>query len=602
MVDDFYKNFENKYRGSRELIKDRLSVYLPYAQSIHQHYPTAQSLDLGCGRGEWLSLMSEMGYEARGIDLDESMLAVNRNLGLNVKFQDALDALLETPDNSLLMVTGFHIAEHLDFRKLQDIVKHALRVLVPGGLLILETPNTENILIGTSNFFLDPTHIKPLPYQLLSFIPENAGFYRTQVLRIQEDASLKNGKEVTLYNVLTGVSPDYAIVSQKNAPIETTSSLDALFATPSGLSLENLTNRYDESHHKNIHLLNMQLNEALGHLENEAIRVQAATTELTNVKIELNTIHQANHHHWSQLQESKAQEESLRDQLVQFQEQSNAQLQRALEVAQSSQAQMQWAIDKVTQSESALEETLNQFAKFQEQSKAQLQQAMEVAQYSQPQMKWAIEKADKFEAASEKQLGEIQDLKTLLDTTLVELQNTHQANHHHWLQLEQTRKELHDVHQANHHHWQLAEQRQNHLEMMQRSWSWRLTFPVRLAAALALRPLQTSKGLANQTLAWVLNTFQKPLTQAMGWVLARPQLTNRINRWLLRWPHLHGHLLVMARRNGVLYPAPKRHALYNQVLDDSGAASQTLAQLSPRARQIYADLKAAIDQQHKGGH
>jgi hypothetical protein len=326
------------------------------------------------------------------------------------------------------------------------------------------------------------------------------------------------------------------------------------------------------------------------------------TAELQTVKLDLHNVHQANHHHWSQLQESKAQEENSRNQFAQFQEQSNAQLQQAMEVAQSSQAQMQRAIEKAEQSESVLENSRNQFAQFQEQSNAQLQQALEVAQSSQAQMQWAIEKADKFEAVSEKQLSEIQDLKTLLDTNLVELQNTHQANHHHWLQLEQTRKELHDVHQANHHHWQLAEQRQNHLEMMQRSWSWRLTFPLRLAAALALRPLQTSKALGNQTLAWALNTFQKPLTQAMGWVLARPQLTNRINRWLLRWPHLHGHLLAMARRNGVLYPAPNRHTLYNQVLDDSGTASQTLAQLSPRARQIYADLKAAIDQQNKGGH
>jgi hypothetical protein len=84
--------------------------------------------------------------------------------------------------------------------------------------------------------------------------------------------------------------------------------------------------------------------------------------------------------------------------------------------------------------------------------------------------------------------------------------------------------------------------------------------------------------------------------------LARPQLTSRINRWLLRWPHLHGHLLAMASRNGDIHPALDRSAPDDQALNDSGASSQTLAQLNPRAHQIYVDLKAAIAQQNKGGH
>jgi hypothetical protein len=216
-------------------------------------------------------------------------------------------------------------------------------------------------------------------------------------------------------------------------------------------------------------------------------------------------------------------------------------------------------------------------------------------------MQWAIEKADKFEAVSEKQLGEIQDLNTLLDTTLLELQNTHQANHHHWLQLEQTRKELQDVHQANHQHWQLAAQRQNHLEMMQRSWSWRLTFPLRLAADLALRPLQTTKALTNQSLAWALNTFQKPLTKVIAWVLAKPQLTSRINLWLLRWPHLHGHLLAIAHQQGVIQQSSLgTGATKSQTLELN--LSLTLGHLSPRAKQIYTDLKAAIAKKNKGLH
>jgi len=604
----FYKKFEDKYRGSRELIKDRLSVYIPYARAIHQHYPIAKILDLGCGRGEWLTLMKEIGYEASGVDIDEEMLEDCRSLGLNVKFQDALDALQESADSSLLMVTGFHIAEHLPFSKLQDIVTNAFRVLVPGGLLILETPNPENILVSTSRFYLDPTHSKPLPCELLSFIPENAGFYRTQVLRLQEDALLRDGKEATLYNVLTGVSPDYAVVAQKNAPTEITSCLDTLFTAASGLNLETLTNRYETSHQEKIREVNNQLNQALDLLEKESISLQAANTELTNTKIELNTIHQANHHHWTQLQESKTIEDILRNQLTLAQEQSKAELQQAMDTVQASQAQMQWAIEKAEQSEAALENTRHQLALAQEQSKAELQQAMDTVQSSQAQMQWAIEKAEQSEDLAQRQLSETHKLDALLESTRIELQNIHHANHNHWLQLEQSRKELNEVLQANHHHWQLSVQQQQQLNDMLNSWSWRITWPVRMITLFVIHPLNTSRYIANQTVAVLLNAFQKPIAKAIAWVLTKPELAKRINQHLLAWPHLHDHLLVISGQRGLTTPLHEQVTNYPialnemQTAKDSEQSNIDLSQLSPRARQIYTDLKATIDQQRKGDH
>ena len=57
MSGHFYRRFEEKYRGSRELIKSRLTVYLPLIQPLKKIYSDLPVVDLGCGRGEWLELL-----------------------------------------------------------------------------------------------------------------------------------------------------------------------------------------------------------------------------------------------------------------------------------------------------------------------------------------------------------------------------------------------------------------------------------------------------------------------------------------------------------------------------------------------------------------
>ena len=60
MNTNFYKEFEDKFRGSQEIIKKRLQVYLPFIEPLKDIYPDAEVVDLGCGRGEWLVMMGGM--------------------------------------------------------------------------------------------------------------------------------------------------------------------------------------------------------------------------------------------------------------------------------------------------------------------------------------------------------------------------------------------------------------------------------------------------------------------------------------------------------------------------------------------------------------
>ena len=242
---NFYRAFEDKHRGSRELIKSRLEIYLPFIEKIKEFDSEPKAIDLGCGRGEWLELLSEYGYKAEGIDLDAGMLEACQNRGFEVTQKDAIIALKELEDNSCSIVSGFQIVEHLPFDVLQSLVQEALRVLKPGGLLIMETPNPENIRVATANFYLDPTHIRPIPSQLLSFLTEHYGFGRTKVLRLQESQELHTTESITLSQVISGVSPDYAVIAQKPTDDEIMSSFNELFDREYGLSLEALANKFE---------------------------------------------------------------------------------------------------------------------------------------------------------------------------------------------------------------------------------------------------------------------------------------------------------------------------------------------------------------------
>lgn len=245
MTSDFYRDFEDRYRGSRELIKDRQLVYLPYILPLKDIYETCSAIDLGCGRGEWLEILIEHGFTPLGVDLDEGMLEACSTLGLPTQNTDALTALRSLESESQVVVSGFHIAEHIPFPALQELVSESLRVLKPGGLLILETPNAENLVVGTNNFYLDPTHERPIPHLLLGFLTEHCGFARTKLLRLQESPLLIDAADVSLFQVLEGASPDYAIVAQKAGELMM-EKFDNAFAAHHGIALNELATRYED--------------------------------------------------------------------------------------------------------------------------------------------------------------------------------------------------------------------------------------------------------------------------------------------------------------------------------------------------------------------
>lgn len=241
---NFYREFEDRHRGSRDLIKGRLNIYKQFIEPLLDIEKNPRALDLGCGRGEWLEILGEMGVAAVGVDLDQGMLAACAERGLIGIHGDAIEYISSLESNSQLVVSAFHVVEHISFESLQKLTEEAYRVLQPGGVLILETPNPENIYVSTCNFYLDPSHIKPIPPDLLFFIAKYCGFARANIVRLQESPQVLHSQGLTLNDVLGGASPDYAIVAQKEASQEVFSLCDGAFERNFGINSIELAARY----------------------------------------------------------------------------------------------------------------------------------------------------------------------------------------------------------------------------------------------------------------------------------------------------------------------------------------------------------------------
>ena len=76
------------------------------------------------------------GITAYGIDTNPVQIAEARELGLDVRLEDAVHTLSQAEDASLAVITAHHLIEHLPFDLVAWITREALRVLAPGGLFL----------------------------------------------------------------------------------------------------------------------------------------------------------------------------------------------------------------------------------------------------------------------------------------------------------------------------------------------------------------------------------------------------------------------------------------------------------------------------------
>jgi SAM-dependent methyltransferase len=207
-LDPLYSSLEDETRGTREEVRERLRVYLPVLDRVKARLPQPSVLDLGSGRGEWLELLRNQGYTARGVDWNRSLVEDCRGRQLEVAQGDVLEHLAGVPDASVAVVTAFHLVEHLPFRKLVRLLDEITRVLETGGVAILETPNPDNLLAGA--------HRHPIPSGTLRFLVESRGLSQVEVMPLHPEPGVEGeGELVERFNRLFSGPRDYAVVGWK---------------------------------------------------------------------------------------------------------------------------------------------------------------------------------------------------------------------------------------------------------------------------------------------------------------------------------------------------------------------------------------------------
>jgi O-antigen chain-terminating methyltransferase len=222
-----YAALEHKFRGSEEEIRERQGFYVPLFQDRRN------VLDVACGRGEFLELMRQAGVPARGVDVDADMIGRCLEKGLEAVQADVFAYLDTVPDSSLDGIFSAHFVEHLEPAAYAALLQQCVSKLAPSGILAIETPNPECLAIFSQSFFLDPTHVRPIPAAQLRFLFTDAGLARISThflspagaelplipplasYRIEPDVLKAFNAAVAKFNETFFGGMDYAIIGYK---------------------------------------------------------------------------------------------------------------------------------------------------------------------------------------------------------------------------------------------------------------------------------------------------------------------------------------------------------------------------------------------------
>lgn len=167
-----YFAFEQRFRGTSAEIQRRQSIYLEL------FLERRCVVDLGCGRGEFVDLLRQHQVGVVGVDDNDAMVACCAARGLPVIHADLFDYLEAQADASLDGITALQVVEHMPPMRILELLQTAARKLTTGSPLVAETVNPA-CAVALGNFFLDPTHCRPIPAPLLAYMFEQVGLLVT---------------------------------------------------------------------------------------------------------------------------------------------------------------------------------------------------------------------------------------------------------------------------------------------------------------------------------------------------------------------------------------------------------------------------------------
>ncbi len=209
--DKLYLFQQGKFRGAYAEIKKRQQQYIPYLHTIRELSEKYPFLEVGFGRGEFLEILRESGiHTIIGLETNKSRVIESSKKGFNAIHVDAVDYLMQY-QGGLSGLSAFHVVEHMSFEEIFDFLYIAHQKLIKNGLVIVETPNPQNIQVSSWSFYFDHTHKIKLPAEFLQSIFEYIGYSKVDIVY---SSALKSNRKTDIQRLIYGPM-DYAIVAYK---------------------------------------------------------------------------------------------------------------------------------------------------------------------------------------------------------------------------------------------------------------------------------------------------------------------------------------------------------------------------------------------------
>jgi SAM-dependent methyltransferase len=125
------------------LDRRKVKTWLKYVETDRS---TLNFLDVGCGNGRYLKMLHRLGVpksQLYGIEMSQGAIDSLQTEGYKGYYGRLEDIENELPENTFDLIVLLQVIEHVEHPR--TTVQSLSRLLRPGGVLVLETPNTQSL-------------------------------------------------------------------------------------------------------------------------------------------------------------------------------------------------------------------------------------------------------------------------------------------------------------------------------------------------------------------------------------------------------------------------------------------------------------------------
>lgn len=172
-----------KHYYSPNLLSLLISTFIHNVPAMPADINRGKVLDIGCGAGDTLLLLKDLGFTVYGIDMDKRAIETAKTRGIqNLKF-GTYEALLQYPDNYFDVIRMYHVIEHIDNPvRCFEIIHKKLK---KDGELVVGTPNVDSVISRLFNSYwynLDsPRHLFLFSPKTLRQMAKKTGFITEKI-------------------------------------------------------------------------------------------------------------------------------------------------------------------------------------------------------------------------------------------------------------------------------------------------------------------------------------------------------------------------------------------------------------------------------------